>query len=320
MKGACNRPVFGVCGWKLVKNGRTSAGRTRWRCKSSGASTTQARPDVTAKAEGSLFRKWLLEEFSTCQLGLAKTSFANKIIWCWQVQVPRPPVTGEAYDQVLLDGIYLAYGWCLITATNGEKIITWQWYQRENSAAYQALIKRLPAPTVVVTDGGPGIAKDLKICWPQNRIQRCLFHIRANTITDLTRNPQSPAGKALLGLANQLTRVKTPEYAGEWLSLLQDWHRVYRDYINEKTYGLEPGSRKWWWTHERIRKSYKRLERLARSGYLFSWLDPKSTGLDIQCTTSRQRPDRPAPIRHCHRPRPDLPRRTPHIRKGWNRR
>ncbi len=81
---------------------------------------------MTAKAEASLLRKWLLEEFSARQLGLAKTSFANKTIWCWQVQVSKPSVTGEAYDQVLLDGIYLAYGWCLITATNGEKIITWE--------------------------------------------------------------------------------------------------------------------------------------------------------------------------------------------------
>lgn len=220
MKGACNQPVCGVCGWKLVKNGHTSAGRTRWRCKSCGASTTQARPDVTAKAEASLFRRWLLEEFSARQLGLAKTSFATKTAWCWQVQVPRPLVTGEVYDQVLLDGIYLAYGWCLITATNGKQVIDWQWCQRENAPAYQALMNRLPAPKVVVTDGGAGIAKALKICWPQSRIQRCLFHIRANTITDLTHNPQSPAGKALLGLANQLTRVNTPEDAGKWLSLI----------------------------------------------------------------------------------------------------
>ncbi|MGQ7785744.1 transposase-like zinc-binding domain-containing protein, partial [Nesterenkonia sp. K-15-9-6] len=27
-----NQPVCGVCGTKLVKNGKTSAGRTRWRC------------------------------------------------------------------------------------------------------------------------------------------------------------------------------------------------------------------------------------------------------------------------------------------------
>lgn len=52
----------------------------------------------------------------------------------------------HVYDQVLLDGIYLAYRWCLITATNWEKIIAWQWCQRENSAAYQALMNRLLAP------------------------------------------------------------------------------------------------------------------------------------------------------------------------------
>ena len=286
MKSACNRPVCGVCGQRLVKNGKTSSGRTRWRCLSCGASTVKSRPDISAKSQADLFIKWLLEGYSVNQLGLAKTSFATKCAWCWKVRVPKPQVTGEIYDQILLDGIYLAYGWCLITATNGKQVIDWQWCQRENAPAYQALMNRLPAPMVVVTDGGAGIAKALCLTWPESRIQRCLFHIRANTITNLTRNPQSEAGKALLGLANQLTRIKTPEEAGQWLSLSQHWYQVYRDYINEKTYGLEPRSRKWWWTHKPVRKSYKRLERLARSGYLFTWLDPKFTGLDIERTTS----------------------------------
>ena len=220
MKSACNRPVCGVCGQKLVKNGKTSSRRTRWRCLACGASAVKSRPDISARAQADLFIKWLLEGYSVNQLGIGKPSFATKTAWCWQVEVPKPSVTGEVYDQVLLDGIYLAYGWCLITATNGEKIIDWQWCQRENSAAYQALMNRLPAPTVVVTDGGTGIVKALRLTWPQSRIQRCLFHIRANTITDLTRNPQSEAGKALLGLANQLMGVKTPEDAGKWLSLI----------------------------------------------------------------------------------------------------
>ena len=244
-----------------------------------------------------MFLDWLLGKGGVKQLDIPRRTFSRRISWCWHVEAPKPQVTGEVYDQVLLDGIYLAYGWCLITATNGEKIIDWQWCQRENSATYQALMNRLPAPTVVLTDGGAGIAKALRLTWPQSRIQRCLFHIRANTITDLTHNPQSPAGKTLLGLANQLMGVKTPEDARKWLSLLQHWYRVYRDYINEKTYTTEPGSRKWWWTHKRARKAYKRLERLAQSGYLFTWLDPKLTGLDIQRTTSRLEGDVNAAIR-----------------------
>ena len=158
-----------------------------------------------------MFLDWLLGKGGVKQLDIPRRTFNRRISWCWQVEVPQPSVTGEIYNQVLLDGIYLAYGWCLITATNGEKIIDWQWCQRENSAAYQALMNRLPAPTVVVTDGGAGIAKALRLTWPESRIQRCLFHIRANTITDLTHNPQSEAGKALLGLANQLMGVKPPK-------------------------------------------------------------------------------------------------------------
>lgn len=158
-----------------------------------------------------MFLDWLLGKGGVKQLDIPRRTFSRRISWCWHVEVPKPQVTGEVYDQVLLDGIYLAYGWCLITATNGEKIIDWQWCQRENSATYQALMNRLPAPTVVLTDGGAGIAKALRLTWPQSRIQRCLFHIRANTITDLTHNPQSPAGKTLLGLANQLMGVKPPK-------------------------------------------------------------------------------------------------------------
>ena len=298
MKGACNQPVCAVCGWKLVKNGSTSAGRTRWRCKSCGASTTQARPDVTAKAEASLFIKWLLEEFSARQLGLAKPSFANKTAWCWQVEVPKPSVTGEVYDQVLLDGIYLAYGWCLITATNGEKIIDWQWCQRENSAAYQALMNRLPTPTVVLTDGGTGIVKALRLTWPQSRIQRCLFHVKTNTITDLTRKPKTAAGKALLALTNQLLTIKTPQEAANWIRLLHQWHQLFQEFISEKTYSTDPnGKTHWWWTHERLRRAYKRLERLSRSENLFTYLEHEFANQGINRTTSQLEGGINAPIR-----------------------
>lgn len=39
----------------------------------------------------------------------------TRISWCWQVK-PRIPMTGEIYNQVQIDGIYLPYGWCLLVA------------------------------------------------------------------------------------------------------------------------------------------------------------------------------------------------------------
>ena len=298
MKSACNRPVCGVCGQKLVKNGYTSAGRTRWRCLTCGASAVKSRPDISAKSQADLFIKWLLEGYSVSQLGVAKTSFATKCAWCWQIEVPKPQVSGEIYDQILLDGIYLPYNWCLITATNGKQIIDWQWCQRENGPAYQALMNRLPAPMVVVTDGGAGIQKALKKTWPKSAIQRCLFHVKTNTITDLTRKPKTVAGKALLALTKQLLTIKTPQEAANWIRLLHQWHQLYQDLINEKTYSTDPNTKtRWWWTHERLRRAYKRLERLSRTEHLFTYLEPEFANKNIDHTTNQLEGGINAPIR-----------------------
>ncbi|HJF14770.1 MAG TPA: IS256 family transposase, partial [Enteractinococcus helveticum] len=64
MKKLDNSPRCGICATKLVKNGKTSAGKTRWRCKHCGASTTQRRPDSVAKAQFTGWLDWLLSKKS----------------------------------------------------------------------------------------------------------------------------------------------------------------------------------------------------------------------------------------------------------------
>lgn len=39
----------------MKKNGKTSKGTTRWRCKNCNSSTTKRRPDITAAADFKLF-------------------------------------------------------------------------------------------------------------------------------------------------------------------------------------------------------------------------------------------------------------------------
>lgn len=272
----------------MKKSGKTSAGKQRWKCVDCNRTTTCQRPDLVQIAQAKSFIDWLLESRTQNASAVSARTFRRQVAWCWQVKVPKPLVTGEVYDQVLVDGIYLPFNWCLITATNGKKIVDWQWCAHENASAYQALMSRLPAPQVAVTDGGAGVAKALRLAWPDSLVQRCLFHVRANTITDLTRRPKIDAGKALLELANQLVAVDTSVKAARWLSLLQAWHGLYGALVNEKSYSTDAyGRRQWWWTHERLRRAYKRLERLARAGHLFTWLNPQFVGLDIQRTTSR---------------------------------
>lgn len=220
--GGRNRPRCGVCGHKLVKNGQTSAGRTRWRCRACGASRVINRPDATRRAQASLFVSWFVAGVCVKQLAMPTTSFARKVSWCWQVDPPQPLIIGEIYDQIIIDGIYLSHHWCLLIATNGSHVIGWQWCDRESVAAWQALLSRFPAPTVVITDGGPGALKAIRQCWPATGVQRCLFHVWLNTKTDLTGHPKTPAGKTLLRLGGNLAAINTLDEAATWATQLNN--------------------------------------------------------------------------------------------------
>ncbi|WP_246958404.1 IS1249 family transposase [Brachybacterium sp. Marseille-Q7125] len=279
---ASNRPCCGVCGLKLVKSGVTSAGRTRWRCRSCGASTTRQREDVTRRADLAAFLAWLLgsaPQGATPTLGRA---FRRRTAWCWNVEVPRPPVTGEIHDVVVLDGTYFQH-WGLLIATNGKDVIDWQWCDREKAIAWLQILQRHPAPALVVIDGGTGLKKAIDQAWPDTRVQRCYFHIYQALRRHLTLSPRLPAGKELLALTRALMRVEDLDQAAAWLGEYVAWearwdgflrHRSYASKHYERPAGVRP-DRPWWYTHRRLRSARSLLRHLIRSRTLFTWLDPE---------------------------------------------
>lgn len=161
---------------------------------------------------------------------------------------------------------------CIIAYNHTVGIIDYQWAKSENTAAYQALLSRIPAPDIAIVDGATGFASAAKTCWPQTRIQRCLVHVYRNTKTLLTSAPRTEAGKSLLKISRALLRVKTLEQAAIWSASLASWHSQYQGFIKERTW-LADGS--WQYTHPRVRTAYRRLERLVRQGVLFTFLDSK---------------------------------------------
>lgn len=86
--------------------------------------------------------------------GTSTRSFRRRISWCWNIR-PRIPVTGELYDHIQLDGIYIG-SWCCLVAIAPIKVIGHQWCDTEKRPAWEAFLERFPAPAVVVTDGGAG--------------------------------------------------------------------------------------------------------------------------------------------------------------------
>ena len=290
-----NRPRC-HCGGDTKRNGTTSKGTTRWRCKACGASVNKRRPDV---AKAATFTQFIEHCTTTTSLealadrnGVSVSTMKRRFSWCWLVDVPDPTIghTGRIYDQVFLDGTYTASG-CLIVAATLDHVIAWHWCKRETTRAYKQLLERIPAPLIAVIDGGQGAASAIKQCWPTTLVQRCLVHAQRVVRRYTTSRPRTDAGRTIYRLALKLTRISTIEQASQWGAQLHEFATVYRTWLNEKTLVKDPQTGRWTrtWTHANVRKAYNSLNHLWRSNLLFVYLNPPEEVLDtdqIKATTN----------------------------------
>ena len=138
------------CGAKMKRNGKTSAGSTRWRCKSCGASTVE-RIDNAAKRLAE-FLGWLLSKARQADMPGGGRTFRRRTAEFWRVW-PLPPVTGEVRRVVFVDGIYLARKAVVLVARGEEHVLGRYVARSENSAAYrEAVLRSLGLPKYLTTN------------------------------------------------------------------------------------------------------------------------------------------------------------------------
>ncbi|WP_343922991.1 transposase, partial [Rhodoglobus aureus] len=143
-----------------------------------------------------------------------------------------------------------------------------QWCARESTAAWTALLERLPAPTVVVCDGGAGIASAVHRVWPETKTQRCLFHVQMNIRRHLTLNPRTDAGRRLLTLSRELSAVRDEDAVIAWRLKLEAWWQAHGHLTKERS----SDGHRYWFTHDRLRKAWQLLAKLSRDGTLFTYV------------------------------------------------
>lgn len=252
---------------------------------------------MTHRAELDAFLGWLLGSGTQAATALGSgRSFRRRTEWCWRVE-PQLPVTGEVYDEVQVDGMYLRSNWCILIASHRGQVIAWQWCDREKTAAWTALLTQFPPPRVVICDGGTGLLQAITDNWSTTRVQRCLVHVQRNMRTYLTTKPRTDAGKSLWALGRGLSRIQTTEQADAWLTKLNDWYSVFGELTKARTYRNQLGiggsapewvkaGARWWYTHDRLRRAYRLLARLVQREELFTYLRPEFTGLDISSSTN----------------------------------
>ena len=287
-----NAPRCGVCENKQVKNGKTSAGRTRWRCKQCGSSQVQSRVDVTRKAEFDLFLVWLLGKASQSEIGSSGRTFRRSITWCWRVK-PVVIQTGEIHRQIMLDGTYFN-GWCVLVAYTGMHVVDWQWCDKESVASWGALLDRMTPPDITIVDGNKALLSVLADKWPKTKVQRCLFHLRQGAHRHLTRRPNLPASQELLALFRALSTITDLDQAATWMGLYASWESKWSSYLKQRSYPSKKNprpsyvrtSQKWWYTHIRLRRARGLIATVVKSEHLFTWLTQAQPDEKIARTTS----------------------------------
>lgn len=272
----------------MKKNGTTSKGTTRWRCKdpNCGSSTTRTRTDRTQARNFKAFVSYATSTATLSELAgqqrVSRWTLDRRFEPFWLIDIPNDGAPQRVYDQIFIDGTYTAAG-CLLVAASRDHVIAWHWTKHETAHAYTQLLRKIAEPLCVVLDGGQGALTAIKACWPNAMIQRCLVHAQRAIRRYTTSRPRTDAGKAIYALALKLTRVTTLDQAREWTLRLHDFGQVFKTFLNEKT--PVPKERRtlnnqWEWTHLRVRKAYNSLLHLSRNNWLFTYLQPPPNALD----------------------------------------
>lgn len=255
------------CTSRASKYGKTKAGSQRWRCSCCGNTFTE-KIDATAK-NLKIFLNWLFGKGVQTDMPGNGRTFRRKVAKFWTLW-PLPPKMEKTYDVLYLDGIYLSRKLCVLICSSDEVVLGWYVCRYEHSKAWMALMKRIAAPRVVISDGGSGFTKALRTVWPHTSHQRCLFHVFAQVRRYTTRFPKTLAGQELYSLAKDLFTVKDMDAAYVWIDALLAWRQRHDSFLQEMTVD-EMGNKHS--THERLLKAEASLWCLVRNNTVFTYLE-----------------------------------------------
>ena len=146
-----------------------------------------------------------------------------------------PVPDGEVHRVLSVDGIWLAERPVVPICCSDERVVSWYMAESENSRAWSALMEPIPAPDVVVTDGGSGFAKAAAECWPGTKVQRCLFHVFSQVRRCTTSRPKLQAGRELYGLALDLMAIDDLRQAERWAERYVEWCGFWGDFLEERS-------------------------------------------------------------------------------------
>ncbi len=257
----------------MKRNGVTSAGRTRWRCKDTQCGVSKTRRNNTESVGLSQFLSWLFSKETQAQtsVGAART-FRDLAARYWPYW-PLPHYVDLPVTVLHVDGLHLRRKAVVLISSNEHgRPVGWYLARSEHSSAWRALLDQTGKPLMIVTDGGAGFRKALRGKWRDVRVQRCLFHVYGNITKHTSKNPKLAPGRELKELGLQLLRVHTLEGSFEWEQAYLAWEDRWAEFLSEQSIYADGALAD---THQKLVAARGLLRRHLREGELFTFLDPK---------------------------------------------
>ena len=184
---------------------------------------------------------------------------------------PRPVV-------VVADAMFFGRYWGVVVMRDPHKKenLYWEEIMTESPSVYQWGISDLSQRGFIiqalVIDGRKGVRE----AFPGVPIQMCQFHQIKIVTRYLTTQPILEAGQELRIITLSLSRSKEADFT----KLINEWYVRWSEFLKEKT--VDPETRRWHYTHRRLRSAYFSLSR--NLSYLFTY--ERYPGLNIPNTTN----------------------------------
>ena len=107
-------------------------------------------------------------------------------------------------------------------------------------------------------------------------VQMCHFHQKQIITRYLTNNPKLPASIEL----KMLVKILCDTSEDDFIATLDGWYARWSSFLKERT--IDPNTKKWHYTHKRLRSAYRSLRQ--NLPYLFTY--QRYPELDIPNTTN----------------------------------
>lgn len=240
----------------MVKWGKTTTGKQRWRCDVCCKSGVRKRLDTIKTSHQNLFVSWLTSTHTLSDFALSRKVSRQTIHeWFSPLWANPPEPSSITLDRgiLIVDAISLRGRQdVVLIGRTLSRVIFWSFALHENYESWREFFRSIAIPAVVVCDGRRGLLQALREVFPQAATQRCIIHIIRYALSLLTQKPKYQAGVDLRILVKRILTIRTRRQKRKWRRSFMKWCKKYHTFLFERTYGMT-NKRSWWYTHRKLR-------------------------------------------------------------------